>query len=89
MWQINTYQRRQEHEKGLRANYHYRIHLQRICFNAWLTYADYRRKKNLHKSRKILLYFFWNIFIEFYQNVYMSIIKNVYLEEFITIGNKH
>lgn len=62
MWQINTYQRRQEYEKGLRANYHYRIHLQRICFNGWLTYADYRRKKNLHKSRKI---FFWMFLLNF------------------------
>jgi hypothetical protein len=53
-WQINTHQRQQELEKRLRANYHYRIHLQRICFNAWLTYTEYRRKKNIHKSKKII-----------------------------------
>jgi hypothetical protein len=49
-WKMNTHQRQQELEKHLRANYHYRIHLQRICFNGWLTYTEYRRKKNLHKS---------------------------------------
>jgi hypothetical protein len=59
LWQINAYQRRHEHEKRLRANYHYRIHLQRICFNAWLTYTEYRRKKNLHKSKKMLFEMFF------------------------------
>jgi len=51
-WKINTYQRQQELEKRLRANYHYRIHLQRICFNGWLTYTEYRRRKNIHKSKE-------------------------------------
>jgi len=49
---------RQENvEKRLRAVYHHRIYLQRICFNAWLTYVDYRQKKNLHKSRRFILVF--------------------------------
>jgi hypothetical protein len=50
---MSTNQRRTDLEKGLRANYHYRIHLQRVCFNAWITYAEYRRRKNIHKSKKI------------------------------------
>ncbi len=52
-WRMSTNQRRTDLEKGLRANYHYRIHLQRVCFNAWITYAEYRRRKNIHKSKKI------------------------------------
>ncbi len=52
-WRINTNQRRIDLEKRLRANYHYRIHLQGICFNAWITYTEYRRRKNIHKSKKI------------------------------------
>ncbi|CAF5212837.1 unnamed protein product [Rotaria magnacalcarata] len=48
---MKTSQRRQEVEKSLRSNYHYRIHLQRICFNAWVTYTEYRRRKNSHKKR--------------------------------------
>ena len=50
IWQISTSHRRQEAQKDLRAQYHRRIHLHRICFHAWLTYAEYRRRKNAHKS---------------------------------------
>ena len=50
-WRIQTDRRRSEHEKTLRAHYHYRLHMQRICFQAWITYTEYRRRKNNHKSR--------------------------------------
>ena len=53
---MNTHQRRQELEKRLRANYHYRIYLQRICYNAWFTYIEYRRRKNIHKSKRIIFF---------------------------------
>lgn len=51
LWQTNTSQRQHEREKNLRASYHRRIHMQRICFQAWVTYTEYRRRKNTHKSK--------------------------------------
>lgn len=47
---MNTNDRQRDVEKRVRATYHYRIHLERVCFNALLTYTEYRRRKNLHKS---------------------------------------
>ncbi|CAF1495253.1 unnamed protein product, partial [Didymodactylos carnosus] len=51
LWQAQTSQKRKNFQLHLFSDHHYRQQLQRVCFHAWLSYADYRKRKNMHKNR--------------------------------------